>query len=214
MSAVARLLEREDVPATVSPSVREALAALGVRPFTAGSVARYKAVQVHRHRPPLWHRVLDTMDLAVELELVVNWLLVGFLACTIGGLIALLGVGARIVGTAVTADLAGATAAFGACGGMVMICVRGWFRKVQIKLPATWDLVELADWRLGMPLEVSLLIARIEGRIPGAHLLVDGLTQERTLLDPFLVLEHYGEYHYLAVWGEPNFDADAARASS
>lgn len=203
-----RLLEARPVPKTAPPSVREVLADLGIQPFTAESVASYKAAQVAKHRPPLWHRVLGFIDRHLGLETVALNLLVGFIMFFLTGVITIV----LEFLTDVSVALGFWEMVVGAVGALAIFVWAPTILGRPIKEPARWQLALF--YRYGeVPLPVSRTAELVRRRLPAGELLVDELVQHEYRLDPFLVLRHEGEDYYLAVWDETDFDDDAAHAS-
>lgn len=162
------------------------LSDLGIRPFTAESVERYKALMAEEARPkrPLRDRLLSLVQgltiFAVLVSLgpmllgwIISWKIsVVFLGILIGSLV-------------------------------VSFSING----TTVKSEPEWKTVPLDGYSEPVPEFALKMAVDINSRLPGATTSVCQLVQSERVLDPFLIVEHGPERHYIAVWNEPAFGA-------
>lgn len=167
------------------------LTAMGVRPFTAGSVARYK--KSHRHEGMF----TGTKQFLVFLALLPVTAGGAWWLWTLPDSIAF-GVLTILVALLAILNLLVVLGSIGDIG-------KGKRRRVD------WRILPIAQFTGDIPEFALNRALEIRTAIPGCSFQIDGLyttTEERPLPDPFLVVVRKGEAYYVDVWDEKGYQIE------
>jgi hypothetical protein len=186
-----------------SATLRNALAELKLKPFSAESVARYEKAALAERGATFWARHPRLYD-ACEAVGISAWLtgtIVGALFSTLATAEWLLGFG-HLQSLLCTL----ASCSLGAFAGLAYsIGLHVWGKKS--KKAASWVDFELCSYGSPVPHFALETAVQVKEAMPEARITVRSLIQDSAELDPFLVASSGSESYYLEVWREPHFDA-------
>lgn len=182
-----RGLHREAVRLKSKISLQQTLADLGIHPFTASSVQRYKEKCERKANTRLAEISACVAGIAV-----IVWL--GALMVLLGCVFA--GAAAGAFYSAVTFVIA------------VAVSIAGGILAAQTGLERKWKMTEIANYAKPIPTYALQTAVDVTQSCPPARFYVCSLKQEQTVLDPFLVVRAGGEEYYLEVWNEPGFNEE------
>lgn len=180
----------------------EALADIGLRPFSRASVDKYKAWKVKKHTP--WSSwLVQKMDDHSEATAIT--------ICGIIGLSLLMSVLAFWLKSFISAEYynliityGGVVAGHGALLILACGCVLSQVAGRKYKVPV-WksNTVKLDE----LPRHVQETVISLRERCPSLDLYIDELMMEDKVYDPFLFAQVDGQAYYLEVWDEPVFSS-------
>lgn len=167
--------------------MRETLDEAEARPFTKGSIEKYKQEVTKNANPRFlfWHSVA---------RLAFGISMFGVLVC----------LGPALLGWFVSWKIG-----LSFVGGVVVlvgtiILLEG----KNTKYPGSWKVVPLKGYAEPVPEFVLHQAIKIKEGLPKAEFFVHQFVQNEKVLDPFLVVRHEDEEHFIAVWDEPKFEAE------
>lgn len=188
--------------------LRNALAELGIRPFTAQSVAKYEAAMLKKHGATFWARHPGLFEATAGTSCVLSFF------SLIAGLVML---------------VAACVTWFQGTFDSLLLCK--WFMgiyavgvpsfiyfltalhtKEKSKKEAEWKTVEIGDCKQQVPAFALETAIKVKKAIPEASIMIKYLLQEKFELDPFLVVsvrsgyDKVPEEYHIEVWDEPSFD--------
>lgn len=202
MTALPGQLQRIDVDAgPVEDPLIAFLRDHNALPFTAESVAAYKATQVARAKPKIWQR-------RSLVEPVSNALIRSFpaplMVAILSGMMFTTGVlSSGPVEHLWQSVVLATVTALGIASTVLVFSIN----EHKVFDDAVWQNVPYWSYDRSVPLPVQLLAEKIAHRF-NSTLFVDTLTQDSVVIDPFLVVRHNGVDHYIAVWDEPTFNGE------
>ncbi len=196
-----RLEKSQKLPATQEcVSLREALAELGIEPFSKKSVERYKR-NMARRVTPFSGKILMLLALANNIILATSIVLVGLIAIATLGFCFLLTLPPIWMGWSFLGTLLSALANF---------YVFVFFLNDKQITVGRWHSVASWSYQQSIPAFVRQTILLVEQKYPGVRFFIEELRLANHMLDPFLIAldakaqDH--EKYYLERWDEPEFD--------
>lgn len=170
-----------------SLTTREVLNNAETRPFTKESVEKYKREITEQANPRflLLHNVARVMFNVGMFGIILCFgpaLLGWFISWKIG----LAFVGGLVAFAAITTSLEGRAT----------------------KYPGSWKVTPLKGYAEPVPEFVLHQAIKLKEGLPDAEFFVHQFVQNEKVLDPFLVVRHGDEEHFIAVWNEPKFEAE------
>ena len=186
----------------------EELLSLGVEPFSQQSVDEYKAVQVKANRVRIGVRFyendFDTWSTRSK-----------FIASAAIAIASFAALFALMTSSVLLTDYLSYTMSvlvtllvmFTLAVSVFFFCFQ--LDKTEIfRVRCKWIRTSLADYHEAVPIKVLGTAARVQA-IAGVRLEVDYLySEDKVLLDPFLVVCLGDEAYELEVWGEPDFNSN------
>lgn len=168
-------------------STREVLDKAGTRPFTKESVEKYKQ-EITKQANPRFLFLHSVARVAFHISMF------GILVCF----------GPALLGWFISSKIGLAS-----IGGLVgFIVIMSLLEGLATKYPGSWKVTPLKGYAEPVPEFVLLQAVKLKEVLPDVEFFVHQFVQNKKVLDPFLVVRHGDEEHFIAVWDEPKFEAE------
>jgi hypothetical protein len=180
--------------------LRNALAEMKIKPFTAKSVKKYEQAMLKKYGATFWVRHPNACEVILSISAVLS--VVSF---SVGLVLLVIDVATRHFGLSRAMEICNAFDGICAVGIPSLICLFG-VGLAKGKKDAVWRFNDIRGYNKEIPSFALETAISVKKAIPEAEIRIKTLIQENAEIDPFLVVSAWGEDYYLEVWDEPGFE--------